>query len=173
MGGKSKATSFLTRRSQPSRRIRGALLPKPTVAKKEQREVLEAEGFQTETVLASGPAAIEVNRVARKQQTSPIVVGTHGATLAREMLIGGTAMGLVHHATLPVLVIRLKFAEDSESVRCVTACRNLHWHVLLDVPDVPLFAHPGLRPTTRCGILVFRLLAASPGPGNRGVAQSG
>ena len=100
----------------------------PLLAK--QKEILEAEGFETETVLASGPAAIEVNRVARERQASLIVVGTHGATLAREMLIGGTAMGIVHHASIPVLVIRLKFAEDSESVRCVAACRDLRRHVL-------------------------------------------
>jgi len=95
-----------------------------------QKAFLEAEGFETETVLAPGPAVIEVNRIAGERQASLIVVGTHGATLAREMLIGGTAMGIVHQATVPVLVIRLKITEEEGGVRCVSACRDLRRHIL-------------------------------------------
>jgi nucleotide-binding universal stress UspA family protein len=46
------------------------------------------------------------------------------------MLIGGTAMGIVHQATVPVLVIRLKIMEEDRVVRCVSACRDLRRHVL-------------------------------------------
>lgn len=95
-----------------------------------QRAFLEAQGFETEMVLAPGPAVIEVNRIAQERHASLIVVGTHGATLAREMLIGGTAMGIVHHATVPVLVIRLKITEKEGGVQCVSACRDLRRHVL-------------------------------------------
>ena len=95
-----------------------------------QKAVLEEQGFETEIVLAPGPAVIEVNRIARERQASLIVVGTHGATLAREMLIGGTAMGIVHQATVPVLVIRLKIMEEDRVVRCVSACRDLRRHIL-------------------------------------------
>lgn len=95
-----------------------------------QKAALEAEGLETETVLAPGPAVIEVNRIARERQASLIVVGTHGATLAREMLIGGTAMGIVHQATVPVLVIRLKIMGADREVRCVAACQDLRRHVL-------------------------------------------
>ena len=100
----------------------------PHLAK--QKVFLEAEGFETETVLAPGPAVIEVNRIAGERQASLIVVGTHGATLAREMLIGGTAMGIVHQATVPVLVIRLKITEEEGGVRCGSACRDLRRHIL-------------------------------------------
>lgn len=100
----------------------------PHLAK--QKALLEAQGLETETVLAPGPAVVEVNRVAKERQASLIVVGTHGATLAREMLIGGTAMGIVHQATVPVLVIRLNIAEGEEGVRCVAACQDLRRHIL-------------------------------------------
>jgi nucleotide-binding universal stress UspA family protein len=95
-----------------------------------QRAFLESEGFPTEQVLATGPAALEVTRIAAQRQVSLIVVGTHGATLAREMLIGGTAMEIAHQATVPVLVIRLKIAEGEGSVRCVGACEDLRQHLL-------------------------------------------
>jgi len=95
-----------------------------------QKAFLEDQGFETETVLAPGPAVIEVNRIAQDRQVSLIVVGTHGATLAREMLIGGTAMGIVHQASVPVLVIRLKITEEEGGVRCVSACQDLRRHIL-------------------------------------------
>jgi nucleotide-binding universal stress UspA family protein len=95
-----------------------------------QKAYLEAQGFETETVLATGPAVIEVNRIAQERQASLIVVGTHGATLAREMLIGGTAMGIVNQATVPVLVIRLKIMAENQEVRCVAACQDLRRHIL-------------------------------------------
>ncbi len=100
----------------------------PPLAK--QREFLEQEGFPTESMLLTGPAPLEVTRIAAERQASLIVVGTHGATLARELLIGGTAMEIVHQATVPVLVIRLKIMEGEGTVRCVGACQDLRQHVL-------------------------------------------
>lgn len=40
-------------------------------------------------------------------------------------------MGIVHQATVPVLVIRLKIAEGEGAIRCVSACQDLRRHVLL------------------------------------------
>ena len=130
----------------------------PLLAK--QKAVLEADGLETEAVLASGPAVLEVNRIAVEQRASLIVVGTHGATLAREMLIGGTAMGIVHQASVPVLVIRLKFAEDSESVRCVAACHDLHRHVLFctDFSDTAELAFQYVLRIVESGVPAVTLL---------------
>jgi nucleotide-binding universal stress UspA family protein len=95
-----------------------------------QKAILEAEGLETETMLVSGPAVTEVHRIARQRETSLIVVGTHGSTLAREMLIGGTAQGIVQEAVVPVLVIRLKIFGEEGEIRCAAACQNLARHVL-------------------------------------------
>lgn len=95
-----------------------------------QKEILEAEGLETETLLVAGSAVTEVDRIARERQASLIVVGSHGATFARELLMGGTAMGIVHQASVPVLVIRLRIAEEESGIRCVSACRDLRRHVL-------------------------------------------
>jgi len=95
-----------------------------------QKEILEAEGLETETLLAAGCAVTEVDRIALERQASLIVIGSHGATFAREMVIGGTATGIIHQATVPVLVIRLRMTEQEGGVRCVSACRDLRRHVL-------------------------------------------
>jgi len=126
----------------------------------EQRAFLEGLGFETEIVLALGSAVIEVNRIARERQTSLIVVGTHGATLAREMLIGGTAMGILHQATVPVLVIRLKLTEEGGGVRCVSACQDLRRHVLFctDFSDTAQRAFQYVRRIVESGARFVTLL---------------
>jgi nucleotide-binding universal stress UspA family protein len=97
---------------------------------KKQKDLLEAEGFQVSSELALGPAVVEVNRIAKEQGASLVVVGSHGATLAREMLLGGTAMGILSHASLPVLLIRLKITEDGGEARCEAMCGDFREHVL-------------------------------------------
>ena len=71
-----------------------------------------------------------MNRIAKEQDASLMVVGSHGATLAREMLLGGTAMGIVSHASVPVLLIRLKIAEDGGEARCEAMCGDFREQVL-------------------------------------------
>jgi len=97
---------------------------------KKQRELLETEGFQAASELALGPAVVEVNRIAKERGASLIVVGSHGATLAREMFLGGTALGIVSHASVPVLLIRLKITEDGEETRCEAMCGGFREQVL-------------------------------------------
>jgi len=97
---------------------------------KTRKELLEAEGFETSVELAMGPAVTEVNRIAEAEGASLIVVGSHGATLAREMLLGGTAMGIASHGRLPVLVIRLKISGDGKHARCEAMCGDFRENVL-------------------------------------------
>ena len=97
---------------------------------KKQRELLETEGFQATSELALGSAVVEVNRIAKEQDASLIVVGSHGATLAREMLLGGTATGIVSHARVPVLLIRLKIADAGGEARCEAMCGDFREQVL-------------------------------------------
>ncbi|MHB1037445.1 MAG: universal stress protein [Pirellulales bacterium] len=95
-----------------------------------QRAIVEAQGFETSTVIAPGLAVFEVNRVAKERGVSLIVVGSHGSTLAKEMLLGGTATGILHHADLPVFVIRVTIMEKDGRSRCETACEDFRRHVL-------------------------------------------
>lgn len=97
---------------------------------KKQQQLLEAEGFQATFELALGAAVLEVNRIANEQGASLVVVGSHGATLAREMFLGGTALGIVSHSCLPVLLIRLKITEDAGETGCQAMCGDFREHVL-------------------------------------------
>jgi nucleotide-binding universal stress UspA family protein len=83
-----------------------------------QRERLEGLGFQVAVEIAPGIPALEIHRVARERGADLIAVGSKGASLAHEILLGGTATEVLHHARIPVLVVRLALNEESGEVRC-------------------------------------------------------
>jgi len=95
-----------------------------------QKTMLEKQGFVTDILVASGQPSFEINRVANEQRASLIVVGSHGATLAKEVMLGGVAMAILHKATVPVLVIRLKITDLDAQIRCEVICTDLWRHIL-------------------------------------------
>jgi nucleotide-binding universal stress UspA family protein len=92
-----------------------------------QRAELEAQGFEATIEVAPGHPASEVNRIAIEKHVALIVIGSHGATLAREILLGGVATEILHHATLPVLVFKANLNRPEQGR---TACPDLTAHVL-------------------------------------------
>lgn len=95
-----------------------------------QKALLEDQGFQTTAEVAPGTAVLEINRIAAERHASLIVVGTHGSGLLRETLMGRTAMGILHHARCPMLVIPVRITEEDELARCEAACLEFGRHVL-------------------------------------------
>jgi nucleotide-binding universal stress UspA family protein/protein-tyrosine-phosphatase len=83
-----------------------------------QRERLETLGFKVAVEIAPGVPALEIHRVTREWGADLIAVGSRGASLAHEILLGGTATEVLHHARIPVLVVRLALQEDAGEVRC-------------------------------------------------------
>ena len=63
---------------------------------------LVAEG-RSETTEASNWSAL--NRVAEQEDASAIVVGSRGLSGFKQMLLGSTSSGLLHHSTRPVVVV--------------------------------------------------------------------
>lgn len=96
----------------------------------EQKTALEALGYETVVEAPPGIPEVEVNRIAIAQGASLIAVGSHGATLAREVLIGGVALAILHRATAPVLVMRLRITEADRTPQCEAVCADFTKHVL-------------------------------------------
>lgn len=95
-----------------------------------QKAMLEQQGFETTIIVAPGPVWLEIDRVVKEQNASLIAVGSHGASMAREVLLGSTALELLHHTTVPVLIIRLEISESEQEHRCRVVCSNFNRHVL-------------------------------------------
>ena len=141
---------------------------------KKQKELLEAERFQATCELALGPAVVEVNRIAKEQDASLIVVGSHGTTLAREMLLGGTATGIVSHARVPVLLIRLKIADAGGEARCEAMCGDFREQVLYctDFSETAERAFPFVEKIVESGGKRVTLLHVQTGLASRSIWPS-
>jgi nucleotide-binding universal stress UspA family protein len=76
----------------------------------EQR--VKAEGVEVETLLREGHSVQEIVKTATEGKFDLIVIGARGISRIRELLLGSVSDGVIHHATCPVLVVKL--AQQSE-----------------------------------------------------------
>lgn len=86
----------------------------------EQKRLLEEQGFTVKAHVAFGSPKTEINRIAREEGYSLVVVGSRGHSLVGEALLGGVAEAVIHHAAVPVLLLGLEM-EKGERVVCSQA----------------------------------------------------
>jgi universal stress protein A len=67
---------------------------------------LSKKGAQVRTLIADGPPQLEIAELARKEGVDLVIVGSHGRTGLKHVVIGSVAEGVVRHCQCPVLVIR-------------------------------------------------------------------
>jgi nucleotide-binding universal stress UspA family protein len=73
----------------------------------ELRKLIAGSKFAAEPVVRVGHAAEEIVAAARDQGTDLIILSTHGYTGMRHVLLGSVAEKVLHHATCPVLAVRM------------------------------------------------------------------
>jgi len=78
---------------------------------KEQKKLLEEQGFVVQTRIVPGFPKQEINRIALEENYSLIVVGSRGHSLVGEAILGGVAYAVIHSARKPVLVVPIKTKE--------------------------------------------------------------
>lgn len=70
------------------------------------RSQLEFFGFSVTTIVLDGDPATVIDRVAREQDVSLIVIGSHGRSAAEDVLIGSVSDAVICRHVRPVLVVR-------------------------------------------------------------------
>ncbi|HZP00902.1 MAG TPA: universal stress protein [Terriglobia bacterium] len=95
-----------------------------------QAEVLRQAGFQVEVQTPLGFPAYEINKLARERSASLVVVGSHGASMAKDRLLGSTAQALLYHLTFPTLLVRFEITEENGGRRCRVICEDMFQHIL-------------------------------------------
>ena len=65
----------------------------------------QGKGVRISTLLAEGPAAAAIVRAAKKHRVNLVVMGTHGRTGVRRLLMGSVADRVIRTASCPVLVV--------------------------------------------------------------------
>jgi len=66
----------------------------------------EAAGVAAETFVAEAEAYQAVNNLAQQQKANMIVLGSHGRTGLRRLLMGSVTEAVIGHASCPVLVVK-------------------------------------------------------------------
>jgi nucleotide-binding universal stress UspA family protein len=82
------------------------------------RQQLQEAGFTAEAKTASGVSHREAYRLAREHGCDLVVVECRYDTIAGELVAGGIAASVVHHQTLPTLLVRMD-APDTKGGKCV------------------------------------------------------
>jgi nucleotide-binding universal stress UspA family protein len=76
---------------------------------KHAKESSTLEKVETSTIPASGArTAKQILKFAKEHHSSLIVIGTHGRSGFDRLLLGSIAEGVMHHADVPVILVRSK-----------------------------------------------------------------
>lgn len=76
-------------------------------------EALQASGLKTETAVRHGDARSVIVDEAKEWDADLIVVGSHGHTGLKRLLLGSVAQSVVSHAPCSVEVVRKKHQEET------------------------------------------------------------
>lgn len=79
------------------------------IAKKiveERAKDFDASKYKISTKVSIGDAAFTILDVCKELECDVIIIGTHGMDVAKRFLLGSVTNKVVHHAEIPVLVIR-------------------------------------------------------------------
>ena len=80
------------------------------------RELAEKHGIRVRCDTRTGRAASEIAAFSREQNVRLVVVGEHGEDWIGETIVGGTALKVLQHAELPVLLVRRPASADLSNV---------------------------------------------------------
>jgi nucleotide-binding universal stress UspA family protein len=95
---------------------------------RKQKEILADQGYEVETRVVAGLMRNEINRIAVEEDFSIIVAGAAEQSIMGEVFFGSVAHEVIHHASRPVLLIRIPGNHD-EVLSSDKEC-NITDHVL-------------------------------------------
>lgn len=95
-----------------------------------QKQTLIAQGFDVQVELVTGLPAYALNDVARRHGAHLMVVGPQKTSRWQERLLGSVTSALLHHAALPLLLLKARITADRPEGSCRLQATELLRHVL-------------------------------------------
>lgn len=95
---------------------------------KEQKVLLEKQGYAVSTRMVTGHIKNEINRIAVEEDYSMMVTGAPEHSMVGEVFFGGTAHEVILHAQKPVLLVRI-VNDPEKRLKMIKEC-NLIEHIL-------------------------------------------
>ena len=100
---------------RPSFNVSSYLKELKLSAKKSLQEVIDkkiGKSLKVHAIVAHGDAAVEIARIADRENIELIVIASHGTTGWQRFFSGSVAEKVVRIASCPVLIIRRSYKED-------------------------------------------------------------
>lgn len=110
--------------------LRGDLSRRVQARLAKLRVVVEKQGFQVTTQIVYGRPSAAIEALARKVDASLVIAGSRGASLARNVILGESALDILHHSQVPVLLKRLVKAEPANVSHYHLVCSDFSSHLL-------------------------------------------
>ncbi len=67
---------------------------------------LSKKGFKVKVIIARGAPVSEILRVEREENTSLIVIGSHGVSNLKEMFLGSVSESIMRKSPQPILIVK-------------------------------------------------------------------
>jgi len=99
---------------------------------KEQKEILIEQGFKADTEVVFDSVHKAINRIACERNYSLILIGTHGETLSKDILLGSVASEMIQTTCKPLLVVRLGNSHGDKEEICILpkSCNDFYSSLL-------------------------------------------
>jgi nucleotide-binding universal stress UspA family protein len=110
--------------------LRDDLLRRAQARLEKLRQVVENQGLLCSVRIVFGAAAPALASLAQEVEASLIIVGSRGASLAKNIVLGSTAMEILQESPVPVLLKRLQVKESSGQRHYRLVCRDIASHIL-------------------------------------------
>jgi nucleotide-binding universal stress UspA family protein len=95
-----------------------------------QANMLREAGYEVDVQTPLGIPFYEINKLARQRSASVVVVGSLGASLVWERMLGSTAHATLENAHVPILLVRVQLTEENGGKRCRAICGDMFQHIL-------------------------------------------
>lgn len=92
-----------------------------------QKKRLERKGIKVKVKVPIGFPSYEVNKIANEEKASLIIIGSHGKSLLKEMILGSTGEQIIRDARKPVLIMKIDIKEGGG---CSLSCKNIFKAIL-------------------------------------------
>lgn len=110
--------------------LRGDLSRRVQARLAKLRDTVEAQGFQASARIVYGSPSSAVEALVRQVNASLVIVGSRGASLAKNIVLGNSAMNILHRSHVPVLLKRLVKNEPVQEAHYRLICRDFGDHLL-------------------------------------------
>lgn len=97
---------------------------------KQFEDLLKKKGFIVESEIPLGNPSYELNKIAVNGDFELIVIGTHGESFMKDILLGSVAHKTLQEAKKPVLLIPFNILAEKEEEKCKAICGNFFQHIL-------------------------------------------